>query len=107
MVVEFAFVHLLRCLKYVDFKLKTGATDEAKKILEAVTRQTPDYLPAWNSLMQVAFAERKYDDCVALVEKVVARDPMNLEALLMRGKVKLSKGEGAKALPELERLSTL
>ncbi|PYI86769.1 MAG: hypothetical protein DME26_08420, partial [Verrucomicrobia bacterium] len=58
-------------------------------------------------MMQVAFAERKYDDCAALVEKVVARDSMNLEALLMRGKVKLSKGEGAKALPELERLSTL
>src|SRR5262249_55092512 len=32
-------------LRYVDFKLRTGAAAEAKTFLEAITQQAPDYLP--------------------------------------------------------------
>ena len=104
---EMAPIRSMTRLKHADFKLKTGALDEAKKILEEITAKAPDYVPAWSILMQVAFAEKKYEDCAALVNKVLARDAANYDARLLSGRLKLVKGEGDKAVAEFERMKTL
>lgn len=94
-------------IKYVDFQLKTGKTAEAKKALDEITRQAPDYLPATIFQMQLALAERRYDDCAALVKKILSRDPTNYDALSVNGNIYLAKGEGDNARKEFERLNTI
>ena len=96
-----------RRLRYAEFKLKTGATEEAKQALEEITRKVPDYLPAWTYLMQVSFAERKYEDCANLIQKVLAKDSANFEALMLGGNLLLVRGEGAKEVAEFERINSI
>jgi putative PEP-CTERM system TPR-repeat lipoprotein len=92
-------------LTYAEFKLKTGSLVDAKKILEDITRNAPDYLPALNYLAQVAFAERRFDHAAALLQKVLAQDRINYDATLLDANVKLTKNEVPQAIDELLRLS--
>ena len=96
-----------RRVKYAEFKLHTQAPAEARRILEEITRNAPDYLPAWNLLAQIALNERKYDECQSLLQRVLVRDPANYDALLFGGMVQLEKGDTAKALAEFNRMSTV
>src|ERR1035437_4352913 len=104
---ELSLARAPRRLKYVEFKLKTGSLDDAKKLLEDITRNAPDYLPAWNYLAQVAFAERRFDDAAALLQKILARDRINYDATLLDANVKLNKNEVPQAIEELLRLSKI
>ena len=94
-----------RRIAYADFKLKTGSIEEAKKLLEDLTRQVPDYLPAWNYLAQVAFAQGKLDDCAALLQNVLSKDQINYEANLLDANVKLSRNQVPDAISQLVRLA--
>ncbi len=91
-------------LKYVEYKFQSGAADEAKELLGEITRQAPDYIPAWNYLMKIAFSERKYDDCAAVVAKILARDPSNFDALLQSGNLALATHKAAEAINQFERM---
>jgi putative PEP-CTERM system TPR-repeat lipoprotein len=94
-------------LTYAEFKLKTGSLVDAKKILDEITHKTPDYLPAWNYLAQVAFAERRFEDAAALLQKVLVQDRINYDATLLDANVKLNKHEVPQAIEELLRLSKI
>jgi hypothetical protein len=39
-------------MRYVDFKLRTGAAAEAKAMLEDINKKLPDYLPPRVHLMK-------------------------------------------------------
>ena len=92
-------------LRYVDFLMKTGASAEAKNILEDITRKAPDYLPVRAELMKMACAEHRDDDCVARVQNILAQDPLNHDALFEDGILSAAKGELAKSIREFEYLS--
>jgi putative PEP-CTERM system TPR-repeat lipoprotein len=94
-----------RRVKYAEFKLKTGSVNDAKRILEDVTRNAPDYVPAWNFLAQIAFGQHKLDDCSAILQKVLAKDSINYQAALLDANVKLNRNEVPQAIEELLRLS--
>jgi len=94
-----------RRLKYADFKHKTGSAYEARKILEDITRDAPDYVPAWNYLAQIAFAQNRLDDCSAILQRVLAKDSINYEATLLDANVNLSKNQVPEAITELQRLA--
>jgi tetratricopeptide (TPR) repeat protein len=94
-----------RRMKYADFKYKTGSVYDARKILEDITRNAPDYLPAWNYLAQLAFSQNRLDDCSAILQKVLAKDSINSEAVLLDATVKLSKNQVPEAITELQRLA--
>jgi tetratricopeptide (TPR) repeat protein len=91
-------------LRYAEFKGQIGQPDQAKVILKEITRQAPDYFPAWCLLSQVALGEKKYDESLTLLGNVFSRDPENLDARLLQTDVLLAKGEAPKAVKELERL---
>ncbi len=96
-----------RRLKLIDFKLRTGGFDDAKKLLEQLTQQVPDYVPPWGMLMSIAFAERRYEDCASLVHQTLALDPVNYEAMLTNGKLKLLKNDADGALADFQRMTTI
>jgi tetratricopeptide (TPR) repeat protein len=94
-------------LQYAQFKLQTGELAAGRSLLEEVSRQTPDFLPVWVWLAELAAADKKFDEAENLLGKALARDPLHPEALLLAARVRLAKGETDKAISELDRLSSL
>jgi tetratricopeptide (TPR) repeat protein len=92
-------------LKYAEFKLQLGAVEEAKEIVRDMTRQAPDYIPAWLFLMRVSFAETNYDDCKASMDRILARDNYNFDAMLQAGALALAQRDGPKALSAFQHLN--
>lgn len=91
-------------LQYAQFKIQTGDLASAKRLLTEMTRETPDYLPAWLWLAEIAAAEKKFDEGAAFVARVLARDATQPEAMLLSGRLSLAKGENDKAITEFERM---
>ena len=96
-----------RRLQYAQFKIQHGDLAAGKRLLEEITGQVPDYLPAWIRLAEIAAGEKKYDECDALLNKVLARDGLHYDALLLRARLKLAQREPAKAVVELEQMATV
>jgi tetratricopeptide (TPR) repeat protein len=93
-------------LRFAEFKARTGSVQEARGILEAVTKDTPDFVPAWSYLAALAFEEKRFTDCASLVARVLAQRPEDFRALLVRGRLSLAKTNVAQAIAELQRLKT-
>ncbi len=88
---------------YAQLKIQNGDAATGRKLLADMSKATPDYLPAWMALAQLAAVDKKYDEALALVAKVLARDSLYPEALLLSARLRLAKGEFAPAVAELER----
>ena len=91
-------------LRYVDFQARNGALNDAKAELKEITRQAPDYLPAWLFSARLAFDEKKYDESLSLLENITSRSPENIDAHLLRAQALLGKGESKKAVTDLQAL---
>jgi tetratricopeptide (TPR) repeat protein len=91
-------------IKYADFKYKVGLTNEAVQSLEDVTRQAPDFIPAWVGLMQLYYSERNYDRCNDVIAKILARDSINFEALMQSANLYMDKHDGTNAIAMFKRL---
>jgi tetratricopeptide (TPR) repeat protein len=94
-------------LMYAELQVRGGAQAEAQRQIEEITRKAPDYLPAWTFLSQLAFARGRTEECATLVNAILARDPGNHEALLLRGNLLLAKGDGTDAIAHFEHLAGL
>ncbi len=93
-------------IRYADFLFETGSPEDAEHILEDVTRQAPDYVPAWISLMRFYFAKRNYDQCAEVIAKVLARDSANYDALMESGVIFLAKRDGTNAVSTFRRVDS-
>ncbi len=94
-------------LSYVQFKLQTGDVEGAKHLLLELTTQAPDTLPPLVLLAELYAKEKKYDEAMALNERVLARDPYHYPAMMLHARLRLAKGETGKALSELEKLKKI
>jgi tetratricopeptide (TPR) repeat protein len=101
---DLAPVRSIERLKYVEFKWGAGDADEVRKVATDMTRQTPDYLPGWIWLAELAYKDKKYDEALSLLENVFGRDPEYLEGRRLQGDVLLAKGDTKKAVEVFERL---
>lgn len=91
--------------QYAEFEIQTGRLDDAKKLLQQMTIDTPDYIPGWLGLAQVALARKDFDGSQAALKNALARDNQNFNTLLLKGQLDLAQGRTATAIQELERLS--
>ena len=96
-----------RRLHLVDFKLGTGASEEARRLLTEMTFKAPRFLLPWQYLARLAFAEGRYGDCKAALKKVLVRSPTNLEARLLGARMNLALGQPNEAIKDLDALVTL
>lgn len=90
-------------LKFAEFKAQT-APAEAAAYLQELVRQAPDYLPAWAMLAQLSLAQKKYDEALGFLGRILARDAGNYEAHVLRAQVWLAQGETQQAIAGLEKL---
>jgi Flp pilus assembly protein TadD len=91
-----------KALQYAQFKIVTGDSAAGKQLLEEIVKKTPDYLPAWIALAQLAAADKKYADGVTLLGNVLSRDPQNLEGMLLKGRLDLQQGQTTEAINDFE-----
>jgi Flp pilus assembly protein TadD len=96
-----------RRLHYAQFKIRQGDLAAAERILTQVTEATPDYVPAWTWRAELAAAARNFPQCEKLLEKVLARDRAQPDALLLRIRVRLAQGQLAAARQEADALAAL
>jgi tetratricopeptide (TPR) repeat protein len=91
-------------LQYAQFKLQTGDVEGARKLLDEMIQKAPDYLPALVSRAEMAASEKKYAESEALIAKVLARDALQPEAMLLSGRLALVQGDNAKAISLTEKM---
>ena len=91
-------------IRYADFLAESGKPAEARAVLEEVSRNAPDYLPAWRGLAYLAIAEKNFDGAKAALEKIFTKDPGNYEARLTRAQLLIAQGDVPKAVEELAGL---
>jgi tetratricopeptide (TPR) repeat protein len=94
-------------LRYAQFLFSTGAVAEAKGCLEKMTGKNPGYAPAWNLLAEIALQQKSYEDCLRLTQKVLAVDPQDYEALLIRSRLELAQNQVNQTIKDLEELERL
>ena len=94
-----------KALNYALFKLGTGAAPEARKMLDEIARQAPDYLPAQRILAALAIGDRKLDECSRIARGILTQEPTDYEAMLLLSRIKIAQGKPAEAIPLLTRLS--
>jgi predicted Zn-dependent protease len=93
-------------IKYADFLLGTGANDQAKVLLSELIAKTPDYIPAWRLLSQIAFSQQNFKDALELLDNVFSRDPKDFDARILQSNILIAKGEPKKAFELLDKLDT-
>lgn len=84
-------------MQFAQFCIRTGDSEGARKLLDTVLAQAPDYLPAGMMLAELDESEHKFDAAEATVRNVIARDPAFPGALLLNGRIELAKGDPARA----------
>jgi tetratricopeptide (TPR) repeat protein len=93
--------------RYIDYLLQSGNIEEARKLLQETTKKTPDYIPGWVGLMNLALAEKKYDDAGKIAETILARNERSYDGMLGQGNVYLAKGDALKAVARFQRMDAL
>lgn len=93
-----------RALQNAQFKIRSGDVAGGLKLLEAMTQQTPDYIPAWVTLADISLTQNKLAECETYLTRALGRDTQNLEALVLQGRLHNLKNEPDKALALFEKL---
>jgi tetratricopeptide (TPR) repeat protein len=92
-------------LRYAQFKIQRGDAAGGKAIMEELSQKAPDFLPATMGLAELAAANKKFDDATAYLDKALARDPDNYEALRLSGEYSMAQGNASMAAAKFEKLA--
>ena len=79
----------------------------AKKLLEELLKETPDYVPAWALRGQLALAEGDFKECDRVVEAVLSWDPRHYDIRLLRARVMVMRQQIDQALLEFAQIDSL
>jgi tetratricopeptide (TPR) repeat protein len=102
--VDLAPLRSLVRIMYAEFQAQTGATNQARQSMMDLIGKAPDYLPPALFLMKLAYAEGNYEECTSCISRVLAHEPNNYDALLMKADVSMAKKDGKQAVADLEYL---
>jgi len=96
-----------RRLSYASFKIQTGDVAEGKRLMAEISKEAPDYVPAWIRQAEIAMDEKRWDDADSLLSSALTHDADNFDALFMRGRMYLSNGKYDKGVAEFTRMAAL
>jgi exosortase len=94
-------------LVLANFYLQAGRADEGKQLLGSITQTTPEFLPAWRRIAEIATVEGRHDDAAAALQTVLTKRPSDPEGLLLRGTLRLAQGETAAAVQDFQHVLKL
>ena len=94
-----------RRIKYVQFKLETGDEEGAKHILQRHHAKSPGLFAGMARDGGDRRQGEKYDEANQLINKVLARDPQNFDALLFSARLGMIQSDPSKAVAQLEKLA--
>lgn len=94
-------------VQYATFKLNHGDLPGARKILEGIVAQAPDFLPAVMRLIDLTASEGRVAEADKMLEPILLRDGSNPEALRMAIRIAVAKGDRASALAQAETLTRM
>lgn len=96
-----------RRINYAQFLLQTGKEEEAKRFLDDLTKRAPDYFPAHIWRAEMALSDKDYARAEELVKRVLARDNIHTETLILAGRLALAREDAAEAIKILSRTANL
>ncbi len=94
-------------IRYASFQVQAGQSEQAKQSILDMMKKAPDYNPGWMFLADTAFREHKNDECDSYLQRVLSRDPINYEALMLKGNLYMTKGQSTNGLAQFERVLAL
>lgn len=96
-----------KTLQYALFKARSGDVPGARRILEDVIKQAPDYVPAVLRLADVMAKEGQYAEAEKVLQPILTRVPNHPEALLVRSRIYLAEGRPDKAGVDVDLLTRM
>jgi tetratricopeptide (TPR) repeat protein len=94
-------------MEYGQFEIQSGNFAAAQNFFEGLTTRAPDFIPAWLGLAEVALDQKDFTDCSTALNKALAADADNVDALVLQARLDLANSNIAKGTDELERLVKL
>jgi tetratricopeptide (TPR) repeat protein len=89
-------------LRLADFYFATQRPEDGRRVLREMMAKAPDFLPGWRRLAEVALVERRYDDAVEALAPVFKKSAADFEGLMLRGRVRLARGETVEATQDFQ-----
>ena len=93
-------------VKLAEF-LASRKRDEAKQLLGQITQKTPDYIPAWRGIAQIAFVEGNLVESDKALGVILKKNPGDLEGHFLRGQIYRIKRETPQAIQEFQTVLKL
>jgi tetratricopeptide (TPR) repeat protein len=91
--------------EFGQFEIESANFNIAENFFNNLTQKSPDYMPGWLGLAEVALDEKKLDDSNVALDKVLARDPDDVNALVLKARLELAQTNTSDAIAELEHLT--
>lgn len=88
-----------------DFKARNDDAAGARQILQEAVKETPDYVAAWHALARLAFNDKDYETCHGHALRVLAKQPGNVQALLLKADSDMARGDTDQAIAVYEGLA--
>lgn len=89
---------------YVKVYFKLGEYELAKKHIPKVNKETLETLDMKLIMAELALIDRRYDQCIKLVNQIIGQYPLINKAYLLRAKAYLSNGNAANCFKDCNKI---
>lgn len=93
-------------LQLARLKIQLRDIPGAKKLLDDVIKETPDFVPAWALRGQIALAEEDFPECERITQNVLSWHPHSYDIRLLRARSFALQEKADKALLEFAQLDS-
>ncbi len=90
---------------YANALMSHDRHDQAVSYLEKITAATPDFLPAWTLLGQIALSQKKDEAATQYFSKVLSKSPIDMTTALLQAEVMIRAKQPEKAADLLEKVT--
>lgn len=91
-------------MQLADFYDTVGRQDDAINVFNDILKETPQYVRARYRLSEIYLARKENDKVSEQVEKLLAINDNDVEALMLRARVKMQENKADEAIGDLEEI---
>ncbi|HEY1788707.1 MAG TPA: tetratricopeptide repeat protein, partial [Verrucomicrobiae bacterium] len=94
-------------VRHARFKVLSGDSAGAERLLLGIAGRAPFYLPVWMALAQVYATENDWSNATTDLANVLTLDPRNFDGLLLQGRLELMQGRPADAVTDYKKMAEI